>query len=420
MMKKLRKRGKYYHAIIRFNPTDKTTEKSLRTTDKEVATKRLNDLARQMEQETEGLVTPTKMIQAAQLPLGKHLSRYLVAREAEWTSEKHSQLSRDRLKKLIRECGWKHLKDIDALSFSEWRSSMMQKFSPKTLNEYLSALSQFMNWLEDHELIKTNPITKVKRIKVRGRTTFTRRALSMDEIGSLLEAVKNDSARHTVYLAAIYTGLRRAELEALEWGDVMLDAVSPYLAVRASTTKNGKDSDIPLHPVLLHALQKLKPSNAKATDKVLTVPKIETYRDDLKCAGIEYMTSRKEKADFHALRHTYGTLMQVAGVNMRTAQELMRHSDPKLTSQIYTDANLLPKVAAIHSLPDVNFALHTATPNMAKCGNLSPALSQTQEGSTPLSINGMGALGAMSLEMSQRENGAGGGTRTLTDFSAGF
>ncbi|MEE9369354.1 MAG: site-specific integrase [Pontiella sp.] len=411
MYKQAIKRGKYYHARIRIHPTDEMFQQSLRTTDKEVAEKKLNKLARQMERETEGLATPTKMKQAAQLPLGKHLRKYLVAREAEWT-DKTSQTSNDRLKKMLRECGWNHLRDIDAPSFQEWRSQQSLSLNPKTLNDYLSVLNQFLNWLADNRFLESNPLAKVKRLQKRGRTTFTRRALPLPEIAKLLDAVKEKPTRRAAYLAAIYTGLRRTELEKLEWGDVILDSDSPYLAVRASTTKSGKDATLPLHPALLQTLRALKPAEAKATDKVLTIPTIETYREDLKRAGIEYMNSRNEKADFHALRHTYGTLMQIAGVNPRTAQELMRHSDMKLTMQIYTDANLLPKVAAIHSLPDLTNVTPAVTSDMTICDKASLSLSQDQEGSTPLSINDMAGLGMLSPAVSQEENGARGGSRT--------
>ena len=47
-----------------------------------------------------------------------------------------------------------------------------------------------------------------------------------------------------------------------------------------------------------------------------------------------------------------GTFLQRNGVNSRTAMELMRHSDPKLTDKIYTDSNLLPVGKVIRNLPD--------------------------------------------------------------------
>jgi len=324
------------------------------------------------------------------------------------------------LKKLFRECEWKKFADMDVFSFTQWRSRQIQTLSPKTLNEYLSVLNQFIQWLVDNGFIEENVFSKVKRIKVRGRSTFTRRALSMDEIEKLLNAVKKKPTRKVVYLAAIYTGLRRAELEALEWGDVRMDTETPFLAVRASTTKNGKDAVIALHPDLLDALARIKPVNVQSTDLVFAVPSIESYREDLKRAGIPYEDGRRGRADFHALRKTFGTLMQLSGVTPRTAQELMRHSDIKLTMQVYTDANLLPTAAAIRSLPSVLHAPHTAPTNGAKWDKTSPLVSQGKVGSNPHITNGMNGLGMLSPSMSQGGNGAGGGTRTHTDFSAGF
>ncbi|MGE4490062.1 MAG: hypothetical protein AB7E95_11015 [Kiritimatiellales bacterium] len=70
MKKQLRLRGKIYYARIRLNPTERDIEKSLRTSDQEVAMKRLNDLAMQLEREAEGIAIPIKIKQAAQLPLG--------------------------------------------------------------------------------------------------------------------------------------------------------------------------------------------------------------------------------------------------------------------------------------------------------------------------------------------------------------
>lgn len=399
MVKTLKKRNGIYYARIRVNPTDRMTEKTLKTRDKEIARKRLNELATQMEREAEGIATPTKMKNAAQLPLGIHLSRYITARESEWSSAKHAQASRDRLNKLIRECGWKKLVDIDALSFTDWRTR--QTLSPKTLNEYLSVLNQFIQWLVDNSFIEENVIKKIKRIKTRGRTTFTRRAFTMDEIALLLNAVKSKPARHAVYLAAIHTGLRRKELENLEWGDVHFEAKIPFLAARASTTKNGKDAVIPLHTDLLDALIRLKSVNAKPEDRVFQVPAIETFRADLKRAGIVYEDKRRGRADFHALRKTFGTLMQLSGVQPRVAQELMRHSDIKLTTQIYTDANLLPTAAAIRSIPSVLNAPHTDPKNVAKWDKTSPAVSQTKVGNGLHKANNENQLGAMSPGVSQ-------------------
>lgn len=60
---------------------------------------------------------------------------------------------------------------------------------------------------------------------------------------------------------------------------------------------------------------------------------------------------RGRTLDVHALQHTFGTLMSKGGVAPRTAQAAMRHSDIKLTMNVYTDPALLDVRAALDALP---------------------------------------------------------------------
>src|SRR5262249_38091557 len=48
---------------------------------------------------------------------------------------------------------------------------------------------------------------------------------------------------------------------------------------------------------------------------------------------------------------TFGTLMSKGGVPLRTAQAAMRHSDPKLTANVYTDPKLQDVRGALDVLP---------------------------------------------------------------------
>src|SRR5262249_54372815 len=56
-------------------------------------------------------------------------------------------------------------------------------------------------------------------------------------------------------------------------------------------------------------------------------------------------------ADFHALRHTYLTLLGRGGVDLRTAQELAGHSTPTLTAR-YSHRRLHDLAGAVEKLPD--------------------------------------------------------------------
>ena len=80
------------------------------------------------------------------------------------------------------------------------------------------------------------------------------------------------------------------------------------------------------------------------TDRVLKegVPRFATLIKDLGAASIPYIDESGRYADFHALRYTFNTWLQTNGVTPIIAQELMRHSDRRLTDQAYLDSSLLP------------------------------------------------------------------------------
>ena len=59
-------------------------------------------------------------------------------------------------------------------------------------------------------------------------------------------------------------------------------------------------------------------------------------------------------SDFHALRYTFNTWLHTNGVPQRMAQELMRHSDLRLTDQVYLDSSLLPLQDCMRSIGHKN------------------------------------------------------------------
>ena len=67
-------------------------------------------------------------------------------------------------------------------------------------------------------------------------------------------------------------------------------------------------------------------------------------------AGITKKDEWSRTVDLHALRHTFGTMLARSGVNPRTAMELMRHSDIRLTTNIYQHLELVDTAGAVNML----------------------------------------------------------------------
>ncbi|MGA7273660.1 MAG: tyrosine-type recombinase/integrase, partial [Candidatus Udaeobacter sp.] len=81
------------------------------------------------------------------------------------------------------------------------------------------------------------------------------------------------------------------------------------------------------------------------------IPSIWAHRTLLKRVGIPYKDAQGRRADFHALRRSMNTHLGQRGVDAQTRQEIMRHSDIRLTLDVYTDKLMLPLAEAIEKLP---------------------------------------------------------------------
>jgi hypothetical protein len=101
-----------------------------------------------------------------------------------------------------------------------------------------------------------------------------------------------------------------------------------------------------------------------ATDRVFygIFPKRETFRHDLKRAGIQNIENPSGKLHFHSLRHTMNHRLQENGVVPTVAQHLMRHSTVNLTTKTYISSTSLPLAEAIRRVPAIVSGIKTDTP----------------------------------------------------------
>ena len=334
-------RGKY-----RLDPREKIKDVPLHTNDKQVAQQKLRKILEEEQAEGAGFIRPKKQREAMERPLLKHIEAFIAERYTIGRDEKYVRELKKKLLLLAAEVPWKFIRDITPESFRSWRRK--QNKSPKTLNEYLSAIGSLLNRLEPE--IGPNPLGSVERIQTAVEPKRKRRAFSADELRRLIKA---SGERGIIYLVAASTGIRRGELRSLEWRDVVLDVAQSFIFVRKSIAKNHKDARQPLPDYVARELKKVRPIDFGTNERVFKrgMPDMDTFRRDLAAAGIQYIDSQGRFADFHALRMTFSTLLAQLGVAERVRMELNRHSDPRLTAYTYTDASMLPLSGAVGMLP---------------------------------------------------------------------
>ena len=319
----------------------------LKTTDKQVAQAELHKIVQTAEREAAGVGVPKHLLASAQKTLTAHMEDFLADLLASGRDEMYLANLRCRLKALFKDCGWQYPKDVTADSFMTWRGA--QTLAAKTLNDYLDAANALLKWMQRAVRLEVNPLQAVRKVKTAGREKVKRRALADEQVRRLLEVA---GPRKPVYLTAINTGLRRAELAALQKADCILYGDNPCLKVRGSTTKNEKDVTIWLNQEVAAELKNLVKLGECSSEPVFeSLPDMDQYRKDLAAAEIPYLDEQGRRADFHALRHTLATNLARSGVLPRVAMEFMRHSEMRLTNKTYTDVSCLPMAEAAEMLP---------------------------------------------------------------------
>ena len=354
------KPARLWRARLRMPWESKCADIALGTTDKQSAQQRLNELIAEREAEHSGRI-PSKVVrEALQKPLTDLLEDFLAELEQQNCSTHYVQVVGSHVRRVFVGCGWKHLSDVDAGAFLKFRASLRTRkgevLSARSQNDWLDSLTVFFKWLvKPCKVIKENPLADISKIDARGEKRVKRRAASFPELEKLLQVA---GEKRVVYHFAARTGLRRSEIKQVRLYDLHLDVPAPYLAVRGSTTKNGKDAHCDLSLELVAELKGIIPANAKADDFLFKrVPLVPELCKDLEKAGIPFLDELGRRLDFHALRKTFNTHLAACGVSTRERMAMMRHSDEKLTNNDYLDVEKLGLREALAKLPKIEPAL---------------------------------------------------------------
>lgn len=343
-----RSHSRIYHGWFKLPTWPKAREESLRCTNKQVAQKRLIERYEELQLEAAGIMPPKALRETEQKELSFYLDEMIQAKASNRDDRYLAEL-KARVVRLCRECRWSNVASVTPDSFQLWRVARMSEgTSAKTLNEYLISIRSLLNWLVVRGRLMQNPMAGVELLPVYGMVR-PRRALTDAEFQRLV-AVSGE--RGLLYTFAAYTGLRYAEIEALEVRDLRLE--ERLIVVRSETTKNGRVAHQPLHDsIVAHLGQYVDTKGLSPQDRLFGGMSRKHFPKDAAKAGIALVGQDGRHVGFHSLRHTFCSWLQRSGSVQRVLMELMRHSDRRLTDRLYTDTALLPVRESINALPAV-------------------------------------------------------------------
>lgn len=215
---------------------------------------------------------------------------------------------------------------------------------PATVNRYKAFISLAFRLGLENGKCSTNPARLVPRLRENNERI---RFLSDDEEIRLRKAINNSVPDRIADLdIALHTGMRQAEQHGLDWKDVDLVAKR----VTARHTKNGSTRHIPLNQTALAAFQCLWDKSKKKKGRVF----INANGDEALLKPRYWWDSVIEEAKlvnfhWHDLRHTFASRCIMAGVDIRTLQQLLGHKSLQMVCR-YAHLSQSHELAAVERL----------------------------------------------------------------------
>jgi len=236
----------------------------------------------------------------------------------------------------------KRLSEIHPFLIEKYRQSRINADAKVAANRELTCLKSIFNrCIEWRKFEGQNP---VKSVKLNREPKNRVRFLSPEEEGRLL-ATASEPLR-TIILTGIYAGLRiQAEALTLRWENV--DLVGRLVTVEAAYAKNGESRTIPLNSVLWEALNRLKQDSK--SEFVFLSQKGKSFRSIRTAFTTACRNANLRDVSPHVLRHTFASRLAMAGVDLRTIQELGGWKEIKMIER-YAHLSPAHKSAAIEKL----------------------------------------------------------------------
>jgi len=319
-------------------------------------------------------------------PLADHLDAYELHLNSLNRSDKHVRMTKKRIQAILTGCRFDQAADIRESDIEKWLKEQRTKkaFGIKTSNYYGRDFKSFLKWMTEESRIESNPIRRLRPLNADAETK-ERRALDDEGFAMLIQAAatgepfRNTTGkdRAMLYIIAANSGFRVSELVSLTAASFNFDTGT--VRCRAAHSKRRRNDTQPLPPNLVPIIQEwMKDRKGVVWPGTWHERAAKMLRADLASARAILLAAATDEADrqrreeskylcpvdetganydFHSLRHQYISGLARAGVPVKVAQTLARHSTITLTMDRYTHlvgdevADAMKRLPAIQ-LPD--------------------------------------------------------------------
>jgi integrase len=244
------------------------------------------------------------------------------------------------------------LSAIKSIEVEKWLAGIKRKDGRQASRATKAKIRNVMSALYTHAIrygfAINNPITAVRTSAKRLRDPDI---LGPAEFQALIE--KLPIRERVMVLLDASTGLRRGELMALRWQDVDFEGLainvtrSIWHNVVGPTKTEASRKPVPLHPIVAEELKRWKAESIYQSDSDFLFPSIQKngtqplqpdmvlkrhIRPALKELGVNKIIG------WHTFRHSLGTMLRQLKIDVKVAQETLRHANPVITMGLYQQA----------------------------------------------------------------------------------
>lgn len=283
---------------------------------------------------------------------------------AEWLSSMKNQVKPFTYQKyecvcrnhIISDLGTIAVRYISRFTIMSFIEKLLEKnLSTKTVNDILIVLGLALKYAQETYSIA---VPKINYIKEHQKEM---RVFSVQEQKVITEYLLQQIDIHKFgVLLTLYTGMRIGELCALQWDDI----TDEYIIINKTMMRIKNEQS--------KTEVKIGSPKSESSNRIIPTPKcllpmINQFRgngyvlsnDKLKYTEPRLMQikfgkmideCKIEKANFHALRHTFATRCIEAGVDVKTLSELLGHSDVKTTLNRYVHSSFELKQKSMEQL----------------------------------------------------------------------
>lgn len=160
------------------------------------------------------------------------VKEYIGGREKDPLSSRYLKDLRVRLNRFSQAFGDHTVAGMTAAEINTW----LRGFKPMNRNTFRLRLSALFNYAIERKWCQQSPLSEVKKVKPKATPI---EVLTPEEFARLLEQA--DKVTLPYWLLGGFAGLRRAEIERLEWNDIHFD-LSKYRAFTRAVASGDKEA----------------------------------------------------------------------------------------------------------------------------------------------------------------------------------